>query len=272
MSGENRSIVLLTDFGVQDWFVGVMHGVMAGIAPDCPRIDLSHEVRRGDIRDGAFFLETAVPYFPAGSIFCCVVDPGVGTQRRAVIVESGGRCFVAPDNGLLSYVISRTDGAPLRAFAVEDAAWMLPNRSRTFHGRDVFAPAAAHLAAGRNIASAGPELRTADLVRLERSEPLFEDNHVHGSVLHVDRFGNLITNMRTDLLRERYGEFAPAQWHVRVRNLLLNGLATTYGDRAPGEFLFYDGSAGYVEIAENLGNAAERLNAGVDSKVELFFT
>ncbi len=272
MSGRNRSIVLLTDFGLVDWFVGVMHGVIAGIAPGVGVVDLSHEVRRGDVRDGAFFLEAAVPYFPEGTIFCCVVDPGVGTHRRAVIVEADGRFFVAPDNGLLSYVLPVAEAGALTAFAVEHPDWMLASPSSTFHGRDVFAPAAAHLAAGSDIRTAGPELKPADLVRLERLQPTFADEHVHGNVLHVDRFGNLISNIRGDILRDRYPDRPSAHWHLRIRNLLLNGLATTYGDRAPGEFLFYDGSAGYIEVAENLGNAAERLGADAGSKVELFFT
>lgn len=245
-------VTLLTDFGTADGYVGAMKGSVLAIAPNARLVDVSHEVGPGDVRGGALALEAAAATFPPGTVHVAVVDPGVGTSRRAVAVATEHAVFVGPDNGLLA--LAARDA---RAVVVLDRVrWHRRPVSATFHGRDVFAPAAARLTAGvplRELGSPGGSLRALDLPVVERSHRGFK-----GHVVHIDRFGNLITNLTVDHLAalERRGD-APAGMTIRRRRPL--PILRTYGDARAGSLLALVGSSGRVEIAVRDGSAAAAL-------------
>jgi S-adenosylmethionine hydrolase len=244
---RNRPLVgLLTDFGQQDQYVGVMKAVIASIAPDANVIDISHDVPPQSILAGQRLLRASVPYFPAGSLLLAVVDPGVGTSRRPMALRSGEHTFIGPDNGLFTPWLDAGQAVELTA-----PEYRLPNISSTFHGRDIFAPAAAHLAIGLPLRKLGPPI--ANPVRLSPPEPrLHADGTIEGEIVYVDRFGNLITNLAG--LAE--GTIGCAGRELPVRR--------TYGDAAPGELLALTGSDGELEIAVRNGSAADvlRVQAG----------
>lgn len=239
-------VTLLTDFGDEDGFVGAMRGVILSRAPGVRLVDLAHHVARGDVAKGGRVLARSAPFFPAGTVHCAVVDPGVGSARRAVAVAAGGMVFVAPDNGLLTEVLAGIGGAEARL--VEDPRAMRGEVSRTFHGRDVFAPAAAALAAGLPFADIGR--RVADLVRLDRQAPRREGAVWRGRVVEVDRFGNLITDVPADGL--------PARVEIDLDGLRLSGPSASYAAVEPGAPVLVVGSLGTLEVAVRDGSAAER--------------
>ena len=243
-------IALLTDFGTRDPYVAAMKGVLAS-RTDAAVHDLSHDIAPFDVLGAAWFLSTIVKYWPAATIFVCVVDPGVGTERNIIAVESDGRVFLAPDNGLLTFV----EGT---AHAVTDESYFLPHGSNTFHGRDRFAPVAAAIANGTSIASLGP--RVASIVRLQYEPPSYGDV-VRGTIVAVDRFGNAIT----DIERARV-PFAP--FALRVREHVIDRVESNYGHAAPGAFLIV-GSTGCIEISVANASAAERLQLRRLERVEL---
>lgn len=267
-------ITLTTDFGLQDHYVGVMKGVIAGIAPQARVIDLCHAVPPQDIARGAYVLAASCRYFPPGTIHVAVVDPGVGSERRALAVEAGGWRWVAPDNGLLGWVfealaeLGLAVGAPegpawrlgggARAVVLEAREYQLPERSQTFHGRDVFAPVAAHLAKGVPLQRLGPP--TATLLRLPRRLPERTPTGWRGEVLHLDRFGNLVTNLRA-------AHCLGGACRVRVAGREIAGLSPSYA--AMAELGAIIGSDGYLEIAVPGGNAAALLGAGPGTPVEV---
>jgi len=186
-------IALLTDFGLIDPYIGILKGVILGLAPGVALVDLTHDIPPQDIETGAWQLHTAWRFMPPGSVFLCVVDPGVGSARRPVAVRAGGYSFVAPDNGLLSYVYA--EAAPERAVILDNPRFHRPQVSQTFHGRDIFAPCAAQLALGVPLAELGSALDPADLVRLDIPQPKWEGDTLVGRVTHVDYYGNLITDI-----------------------------------------------------------------------------
>ncbi len=240
-------IVFLTDFGLKDHYVGVMKGVIARLAPEAPVIDLLHEVPPQDVLSGAFHLWASYRYFPEGSIFVTVVDPGVGTKRRGLLLQMAERFFLGPDNGLFTWLL---DANPdFVAFSLENPAFFLPEVSHTFHGRDIFAPCAAHLFRGVPPEEFGP--RVHDLVRLPVPPLTEEGNRLRGSVIHVDRFGNLITNIAAEKILSR-----------RVRAVVFQGqklpFLRTYGEAPPGTPLALIGSDGLLEIAVTEGSAYEK--------------
>ncbi|HLY66161.1 MAG TPA: SAM-dependent chlorinase/fluorinase [Chloroflexota bacterium] len=249
----NRPVVgLLTDFGLQDHYVGVVKGVIAGIAPGIQVVDISHAVTPQSILAGQRLLLASVPYFPPGSVFLAVVDPGVGTARRPLALRSAGCSFVGPDNGLFTPWLE----SDWQAVELIAPALRLPVVSSTFHGRDVFAPAAAHLALGMPLERFGP--RVTDPVRLLPPEPLRrDDGTIVGEVVYADHFGNLITNVRPPSVSGA----------ARFRDRQLR-LAPTYGSAAPGELLALLGSEGELELAIRDGNAAQQLQASAGERVE----
>lgn len=259
-SPEPRVISLLTDFGTRDVYAGVLHAVIAGIAPGARVVDLTHEVAPQDVAEAAFLLEAAAPYFPAGTVHVCVVDPGVGSSRRILCASTPRATYLAPDNGLLTRVLEREPAARLRA--VEDQALFLPEVSRTFHGRDVFAPVAARLAMGLDPGQVGPEV--SDPIRLALpADRRLEAGTVAGEVVHVDRFGNLITNLLT-------GPLGPAVRAARVGAVdVLGPVRGTYAERSEGDLLLLTGSTGRLEISVRGGSACERLGVGRGAPVEL---
>jgi S-adenosylmethionine hydrolase len=261
-------ITFTSDYGLEDHFVGVCHGVMARVAPRARVLDVSHAVAAQDVRQGALVLEQAVPYLPR-AVHLAVVDPGVGTGRGMVAVQAGGQALVGPDNGLLVWAAEALGGVK-RAHALANPAYRLDPVSRTFHGRDVFAPAAAHLAAGIDPAELGPEVDPAGLVRLERSAARVGSGWVGGSVVAVDHFGNLALDLRRQDLEEA-GVAAPAgRIEVRVGGRAHQAvLAETFASVPAGELLLHEDSFGSLAVALNRGRAADRLGAGPGDPVEV---
>lgn len=254
-------VTFLSDYGLEDEFVGVCHAVMFRIAPHVRIVDVHHNILRQDIRHGAVVLLQSIRYLPEDSVHLAVVDPGVGSERRAVAIETGrGETFVGPDNGLLVPAAMESGGIR-RAFDISDRRFMLTPVSRTFQGRDVFAPAAAHIAAGVDPAEMGPEVPSEDLARLEIPKAWVHDDHLHAEVLQVDRFGNLQLNLARDHLQQLSIEGGD-RLEVRLEGHRLQvPLADTFADVASGEFVMIEDSYAYVSLAVNKGDAAARLRA-----------
>jgi len=255
-------ITLLTDFGTRDPYVAAMKGVILAVNPEAELVDLSHEVPPQDIAAGAFFLAAAVPYFPTGTIHLAVVDPGVGTARRGLAAKAGGHFLVGPDNGLFHLVFRETSA--LTVVSLENPAYFRPEVSPTFHGRDIFAPVAAHLSLGVPLPELGPPLR--EPVRLPFPEPVFSDTRVEGQIVAVDRFGNLVSNIPWEALKHW---LTGRPFRLHLGSLVLTNLSRTYADAAPGEALALVGSHGYLEIACNQASAAGSLGLGVGAAVTI---
>ena len=253
-------VTFLSDFGLQDDYVGVCHGVMKRIAPDAEIVDITHGIGAQQVLQGALVLAGTIPYMPEG-VHLAVVDPGVGTDRKALALRSGdGRLYVGPDNGLLVPSAERQGGI--------DGAWELASSdyrllpvSRTFHGRDVFAPAAAHLAAGVEPAKLGPALDPSSLVRIEVPAPVIGSGFLRAHVLIVDRFGNVQLNLTTDDL-SRVGIEAGTRVEIELGLQRFYACAArTFADVRTGDIVLYEDAYGNVAIAINAGNAAEMLAA-----------
>jgi S-adenosylmethionine hydrolase len=250
-------IVLLTDFGSQDSYVGVMKGVIATICPRVRCIDLTHAIPPQQVRVGRFCLQQAYGYFPPGSIFLCVVDPGVGSQRRAIAVDCGQAIYVGPDNGLGTALWQQQ--AVHHCVALTNADyWWGGDVSRTFHGRDIFAPVAAHLANGIDIKQLGRPLDPASLVTLPTSPLTVTPEQITGSIDYIDRFGNLISNIPAALLS--------ANDQVIYHNQIFP-LGQTYNDYPPGHVFALIGSHGFLEIVMNGGNAQAQLQAQIGDRL-----
>ncbi len=258
-------ITLTTDFGLDDAYVAAMKGVIFSIAPDLRTVDVSHGVTPQDVMGAAFVLRDAAPYFPEGTVHLAVVDPGVGTARRPIAARIGGQLFVGPDNGLFSLLL---DGGEPEAVVVLDrpAFWRTPEPSRTFHGRDIFAPVAAHLASGRSLDDLGS--RTDTLQRLHWVRARADAEGLQGWVAHIDRFGNAITNIPAALLlAHRAGR--PLKCYVG--STILTGLEETYADVEEGEPVALIGSSGWLEVGVRDGDAAELLSIHKGSAVNVVF-
>ena len=254
-----RPIVLLTDFGGKDHYVGVMKGVIHSLLPDPAIIDLSHEVAPQDVVSAHILLKNAYPYFPRKSIFVAVVDPGVGTNRPIIGVETADHVFLAPDNGILGFLGS---AEPIeRIVQITNRKYFREPVSDTFHGRDIFAPVAAHLALGIPLGEMGPVRK--DLKRLSLPGPVVSAGLIEGRVVSVDRFGNLVTDIPGGILPPKAG------LTISVGKTLIQGLSKTYGSKKEREPLALVGSDGMIEIAVNRGNAAETLSIPVGSPVQI---
>ena len=254
-------IALLSDFGTRDHYAGTMKGVMLTICPDATLVDITHDVPAHDVVDGALQLAAAARYFPAGTIFLAVVDPGVGSSRRGIAVEAGDYRFVAPDNGVLTAVLR--EWSPKKVVELTERRYARPTVSRTFEGRDRFAPAAGWLAKGIQLTALGRP--ASDYVRLDIPLPQTTDASISGVVLRVDRFGNLVTNID----RRTFESVARAATpHVVAGGHAVGRLVATYADIQPGEICALFGSTDHLELAANSESAAEKLGlargAGVD--------
>ena len=260
-------ITFLTDFGLQDDFVGTCHGVMARIAPDARVIDITHGIPPQAILQGALVLRSTVTYMPVG-VHLAVVDPGVGSHRRPLAVRTaGGRTFVGPDNGLLMLAADELGIEAVHELA--DERYRLPNVSRTFHARDVFAPAAAHLAAGVSIDQLGPVVDAAGLVRVGVPDPSVGTSQISATVVNVDRFGNVATNMRTAHVAS-LGLGRGDRLEVRLTfERYYAILADTFADAAAGELILYEDSYGLVTLAISNGNAARLTGVGVGDELRI---
>jgi S-adenosylmethionine hydrolase len=252
-------ITLLTDLGTRDAYVGVMKGVALAVCPTAQLVDLTHEIAPQAVRLGALVLRNAVEYFAAGSVHVAVVDPGVGSARAPVLVVTDRAFLVGPDNGLLTPAAAALGLRAVRRLTRTD--FFRQPVSDTFHGRDVFAPVAAHLAAGTPPDAFGPEL--PGLQPLDLPAPRRAPNALHGEVVYVDRFGNLITNIPAAALTSFH---APGV-SVRIAGMTLSPLAPTYAAVAPGAVVALIGSWRTLEVAVRDGNAAERLQAGIATPV-----
>jgi len=262
-----RPITFLSDYGLADEFVGVVHGVIAGICPEAAVVDLSHGVPRHDVQAGALMLARALPYMPAG-VHLAVVDPEVGARRRAIALRAGDRLLVGPDNGLLIPAAERFDGVA-EVVEISASPWRLEPVSATFHGRDVFAPVAARLAGGAPLASAGTPLDPAELVALERSQPRQEEHALVAHVVATDSFGNVILDaVHGDVLERglRLGDAVTARADARrVRGVM----ARTFSDVDGGGLLVYEDAGGALALAVNGGNAALLLGLRAGDEVRL---
>jgi hypothetical protein len=253
-------ITLTTDFGQADSYVGTMKGVILTICPEAALVDISHEIRPQSVQQAAYVLSTATPYFPAGTIHLVVVDPGVGTERRPVVVQTERALYVIPDNGVLDLVLNRE--AARRAIHLAEPRYRLGQVSATFHGRDIFAPAAAHLACGTDPGQMGQPFPITELASLALHGPQpLPDGQWKGTILHVDHFGNLITNLKPTQ--------AGSSISVRVKERRIEALSNTFGDVAEGELVAYVGSSGHLEIAVRGGNAAQALGMEVGDEVQI---
>jgi S-adenosyl-L-methionine hydrolase (adenosine-forming) len=254
---DHPLVSFVSDFGHDDWFVGVVHGVVLEICPRARIVDLTHEIPPGQIERAAFVLEAACPDLPVGAVNLAVVDPGVGTARRALAVRARGQVFVGPDNGILEWALS-DPGAEAHALTAE--RWFRHPVSRTFHGRDVFAPVAAHLACGATLDAFGP--RIPDPVRLLRPPLHAEDGELVGRVMFVDRFGNALTNLTASSLAEAFPAVPEEALQVRIGSRAIGGLSRSYGDAPIGTLVAIIGSSGRLEIAQVGGSAAIRFGLG----------
>ncbi len=249
----------MTDFGTRDAFVGIMKGVILSIAPTACIVDLSHDIPPQDILTGALTLRSAAPFFPPGTIHVAVVDPGVGSQRRAIVVETRNALFVGPDNGLLS--LAAPPESYVQVVYLTNTQYFLPRLSHTFHGRDVFAPVAAHLSCGVSPKVLGPTLPTIE--QLSLPVVVRTESQLTGSVIAIDRFGNLTTNItEADLL-----PFPRETLSVSIGPVQIQGLASTYAAVALGTTVAVINSWGMLEIAVRNGSAAQQLRMLVGTRV-----
>jgi S-adenosylmethionine hydrolase len=270
---KHSLITLTTDFSTRDPYVAAMKGVISSICPQARILDLSHNITRHDIMETALFLAASIPYFPPGTIHLVVVDPGVGTERNPVVVSSGAHLFVCPDNGLLTLFVRQHGCDEIRVISHPDC--MLTQRSATFDGRDIFAPTAARLACGFPFARVGKPLKALQLLPVP--QPKRTGRTINGLVIHIDAFGNLITNIPSTIIGNRewqhtgmsaVGMPASTDMTVRIRDHQMNFFGETYGSVPAGEPVVLWGSSGYLEIAFNQGSAAERLECKVGERVE----
>jgi len=320
---ETRPVIaLLTDFGLSDAYVGAMKGVIAGICPSALQLDITHEVPPQNVAAGAHLLESVVDVFPDHTVYLGVVDPGVGSERAAIAVRAAGRTFVGPDNGLFVPALRRlgrgskgasgvpastsggnagasgtttsTSGARAsrhapthRAVCIDASRYRRAQVSTTFHGRDIFAPIAAHAAAGVPLDELGTP-HEAPLVELERPQPrrredpesTFGRSHIEGEVVYVDHFGNLVTNVPGDWLAPEGSDDSDSEdvaggdaedICVHIAGQRIDGMVSSYVARPAGTLLLVVGSTGMLEVSESMGSAAERLGAGAGEPILLTF-
>ncbi len=255
-------VTLTTDFGLKDPYAAVMKAAILGISPEVAIVDITHDVEKFNVRAGAFALGSAAPYFPAGTVHVAVVDPGVGTQRRPIAIETKRGFFVGPDNGLL--ILPAEAQSIKHVYELASRRFMLSHVSSTFHGRDIFAPAAAYLAKGIAIEEFGPQI--TNIVRPEFSKVSRSKNLLIGEVLHVDDFGNIITNISAKDITE----FEEGMLLVELPNQKVQvKVSRAYADSKPQEPLAIIGSHNYLEIALNQGNAAAKFGSKAGDKITL---
>lgn len=258
-------ITLMTDFGIKDGNVGVMKGVIWGIAPHVQIADLSHMISPQNIPEAALILLRSAPYFPPGTIHVVVVDPGVGTNRRPMAARLGTQYFVGPDNGILTLWLERALAQNLETQFVhlDRPEYWLPEVSHVFHGRDIFAPAAAHLARGVPLIQLGTPF--SDPILLHLPQPTRSESGIQGQVIHVDHFGNISTNIREEHLGY------PRLARVSLAGVVIEGMVKTFGERPPGELIALYGSTGNLIISVVNGNAAQHLGVHVGDPVRVEF-
>jgi len=276
MTGQ---VVLLTDFGLEDLYVGVMKGVMRRIMPTVTFVDITHSISPQSVREAALTLMNTYHYFAEDTVFLVVVDPGVGTQRRPIALKAGGYYFVAPDNGVLSYVMRGID--TYEAYELNKSDYWLDDISNTFHGRDIFAPISAHLANNTSIALLGDPL--AQIAQLPPPDLSIEKDKINGEVIHIDRFGNIVTSIgqieiispeRLTLspLFDSNSEsvpIVPSKAIIKIHGKTIHTINRAYDEVQRGQTVALIGSSNFLEISVNQGNAAKRLDVAIGDRVEL---
>lgn len=240
-------ITLTTDFGLKDHYVGVMKGVMLSVNENARPVDITHCIDSHDVRAGSFVVGNSYRYFPEKTVHLVVVDPGVGSERRPLAVFADGHFFVGPDNGVFSSVIRSCEDYCARE--IKESDYFLKNISSTFHGRDIFAPVAAHLSLGVSFSEVGPQIQDPEI--LPREGYSINGSEIRGTVVYTDKFGNLVTSIPTDAVGDRAGV------SVTVRGKRVAGISESYSSAEPGEILAVAGSCGYIEISVNQGRACD---------------
>ncbi|NNE69651.1 MAG: SAM-dependent chlorinase/fluorinase [Rhodothermales bacterium] len=264
MERPSGIITFLTDFGTRDAYVSAMKGVALSVLPEANLVDISHDIPPQDVMQAAFVLRESAAWFPTGTVHVCVVDPGVGTERAAIAIRSQDQYFVGPDNGIFSLVLGRADH---EAVVLDNPDfWRSADLSTTFHGRDVFAPAAAHLAAGRSLDQLGSPL---DKLRpLHWALPIHDDQGIRGWVVHVDRFGNCITNITRDVFEAGRLD---RRFKCYAGTVIVDQLRATYGSVEAGDPVLLFNSSGLLEIAVSRGNGAELYGLRTGSPINVVF-
>lgn len=262
MNEPPRIITLTTDFGTSDAYVGIMKGVILRINPNVQIVDLTHAIPPQDIYEAAFSIYAAHSYFPKGTIHIIVVDPGVGSDRQAIVSRTGSAFFVCPDNGVLSYLLQNVENEDeqlIDSVAIQNSAYYLPEVSNTFHGRDIFAPVAAHLSLGVSLEDIGPPVQT--LVQLPIPVPELTGDTLTGQVVKIDRFGNAITNISETAIAHLKSASTGGipTYEIRVGSVRLHRFNRAYAESGIGKPLAIIGSSGLLEIAINGGSAKESL-------------
>jgi S-adenosylmethionine hydrolase len=256
-------ITLTTDFGIQDHYVASMKGIILSVNPGTPIVDITHEIPPFSVTSGAYAISRAAPCFPSNTVHIVVVDPGVGTTRRPVLLQAGGQIFIGPDNGVLSMVAEADREST--CFEITRRELMRPEVSATFHGRDIFAPVGAAVAGGKVAASdVGPQI--FDMKKLDGLDVEQVNGETwEGRILSVDRFGNLITNFQSS----RFSFLRTESFEIGIAGQIVTRFAATFGELPPGEVFAYFGSSGFIEIGVNLGSAALRLQSSAGQPVTL---
>lgn len=254
-------ITLTTDFGLQDYYVSAMKAVMLDIAPDVRLVDISHEIPSQDIMAGSWILQNSAMLFLPQTVHTVVVDPGVGTDRKPIALQIGDQFFVGPDNGIFSLLTEEKD---FRAVRLTNKKYWRDNPSKTFHGRDIFAPVSAHLSEGVDLEELGDPVD--DLVTYRWTVPIADKDGLEGMVIHIDKFGNLITNITESLLKDVIGDKSVK---IYVGNTILHEIAATFGAVTEGEPVAYIGSSGMLEIGINKGSAEQMLGVQKGAQVSL---
>ena len=253
-------ITLLTDFGTDDEYAGLMKGVILSIEPSASIVDITHQIDRQDIVQAAFTIYSGYHYFPEGTVHLIVVDPGVGTERGLLALKLENHFFVAPDNGVLTLLLNEKKFSSLHL--ITNPNYFRASVSRTFHGRDIIAPVGAHIASGLEVNELGPEIDVQNIVCLDSlGARCTENGDIKGKVVAIDHFGNLITNIKSEQLTECLHAGPQEEIRIRIRSNVVKGLSETYASGGPNTPLALIGSRGYLEIAINGGNAAQHLNA-----------
>ena len=262
----NKTITLTTDFGLRDGYTAAMKGVMLGIAPDVQFIDVTHLIEPQDVMEAAFVIKNMVSFFPEGTVHLAVVDPGVGTSRQPVALKYNSQWFVGPDNGLFSLVLN--GDSPEELVVLDNSSyWRTPFPNDTFHGRDIFGPVAAHIASGVPLHTLGTPIET--LKPLHWALPIADQQGVQGWVVHVDHFGNCITNISKKLIQKQCNNKGVKCY---VGSTIIASIDSTYATVATGEPLLLFNSQDLLEIAINTGNASEMLSIRKGSPVNIVFT
>lgn len=256
-----KIITITTDFGLQDHYVGVIKAVMLEISPEATLIDISNEIPPQDVMAGAWVIRNAVEYFPAGTVHLVVVDPGVGTERDPVVLRTGGQFFVGPDNGVFSLL---AEEKPYKAWKLTNSECWRSERSDTFHGRDIFAPVAAHLANGTDPEKLGSEVE--ELITYRWARPISDKAGVQGWVVHIDRFGNLVSNIPEKMIRETTGD---SELKIYVGNTILHKISRSYGFVEEGDPVAYIGSSGMLEVGVNKGDASQLLGVRKGAQISI---